>query len=81
MYFRRFVQITLLLAVTKGSLPSPLAQSSGTPNSCYGLGIVAAVHGNSLTIKNDDGQGLPSESTNRNHTRHNGEPEQSACRR
>jgi Domain of unknown function (DUF5666) len=39
----------------KGSLSSPLAQSAGAPNPCYGLGIVAAVHGNALTIKNDDG--------------------------
>jgi hypothetical protein len=55
MYDRRFVQIALCLAVLTGCVSSLSGQNSGAPKPCVNVGLVAAVHGESLTIKNDDG--------------------------
>jgi hypothetical protein len=55
MHYRRFVQIAICLALISRCAPSLLGQSSGTPNPCVGIGLVTAVHGQSLTIKNDEG--------------------------
>jgi hypothetical protein len=55
MYVRLFAQVTLFLTVMTGSVPSLLSQSSAAPAPCVDVGLVAAVHGNSLTVKNDDG--------------------------
>ncbi len=55
MCYRRFFRVRLCLAFVAGCVPSLLGQSAGTPAPCVDVGLVAAVHGNSLTVKNDDG--------------------------
>ena len=52
MFDRRFAQFAMLVAILHGSSSSLSSQSAAKP--CYGLGIVAAIRGNLLTIKNDD---------------------------
>jgi hypothetical protein len=55
MHCQRFIQVTLVLALVTGSVPSLFGQSSGVARPCVDVGLVAAVHRKSLTIKNDDG--------------------------
>jgi hypothetical protein len=55
MHYRRSVQVALCLAAITGCASSLLGQSSHTPNPCVGIGLVAAVHGKSLAIRNDEG--------------------------
>jgi hypothetical protein len=54
MHCRRFA-VALCLAVLTGCVTSVSGQSSGAPTPCVDVGLVAAVHGAALAIKNDDG--------------------------
>ena len=55
MYCRRLVQVALWLAFITGPGLTLLGQTSDAPSPCVDVGLVAAIHGDSLTVKNDDG--------------------------
>jgi Domain of unknown function (DUF5666) len=51
---QRLLQVILRFAITTTCVSPLLGQSSNAPTPCVDVGLVAAVHGRSLTIKNDE---------------------------